>query len=155
MHLFGMTGCFAFLLIISFAPNAIFLDVFCGLLGLCSAAFVPAAIGTLGAVYSLSSRRKNIAFACFSSGNPLGFRAGVMHSGAIYKSMSWRISFWTLAIIYGLIAAFSWWTVPLENGQSQCTVECATLAQLDLLGAAAIIAGIAFLLIGITYDQIL
>lgn len=66
--------------------------------------------------------------------------------------MSWRGSFWTLAIIYGLIAAYSWWTVPLENAHSHRVVDFATLSQLDWLGAATIISGIAFLLIGVTYD---
>ena len=61
------------LLITGFATNAYFLDVFCGLLGLSSAASVPPAIGKLGAVYDKPSRRKNRAFACFSGGNPVGF----------------------------------------------------------------------------------
>lgn len=151
--LFGMTLYAVFLLIAGFAPNAIFLDFFCGLLGLCSAASVPAAIGILGTAYSRPSRRKNKAFACFSCGNPIGFGAGALLSGAVNRSLSWRSSFWTLAVIYGLIAAISWWTVPLDDNQSPCIGDCATLTQLDWLGAITIIAGLALLLTGITYDQ--
>jgi MFS family permease len=150
---FGMTCYSACLLIAGFATNPIFLDVFCGLLGLCSAATVPAAIGTLGAAYSRPSRRKNIAFACLSSGNPLGFGAGALLSGLINRYMTWRASFWTLAVVYGLIAAFSWWTVPLQNNHCRCALECAELTELDWLGAIAIIAGLALLLSGITYGQ--
>ena len=65
--------------------------------------------------------------------------------------MPWRASFWTLAAIYGLVAAFSWWTVPLEDDPSRCSLDCMTLTQLDWLGAIAIIAGLALLLSGITY----
>lgn len=149
-----MTCYSACLLIAGFATKPVFLDIFCGLIGLCSAASVPAAIGTLGAAYSQPSRRKNIAFACFSSGNPLGFGAGALLSGLVNKSMSWRASFWTLAVIYGLVAAFSWWAIPLEVNHSPCAFQYATLAQLDWSGAIAIIAGLALLLSGITYDQI-
>lgn len=149
--LFGMTCYSAFLLTAGFASNPIFLDVFCGLVGLCSAASVPAAIGTLGSAYPQPSRRKNIAFACFSSGNPLGFGAGALLSGSLNKSMPWRASFWTLAVIYGLVAAFSWWTIPPEVDRSRYSFDCMKLIQLDWLGAIAIIAGLALLLSGITY----
>ncbi|ERF75249.1 hypothetical protein EPUS_00041 [Endocarpon pusillum Z07020] len=145
-----MTCYSACLLIAGFATNPVFLDVFCGLVGLCSAASVPAAIGTLGAAYPRPSRRKNIAFACFSSGNPLGFGAGALLSGFLNRSMPWRASFWTLAVIYGLVAALSWWTVPPENDCSRCSLDFMTLTQLDWLGAIAIIAGLALLLSGIT-----
>ena len=151
--LVGMAFYSAFLLVAGFAPSAISLDLVCGLLGLCSAASVPAAIGILGAVYSRPSRRKNKAFACFSSGNPIGFGAGALLSGAVNRSMSWRASFWTLAVIYGLIAAISWWTVPMDRNQSPCITDTAKLTQLDWLGATTIIAGLALLLTGITYDQ--
>ena len=148
--LFGMTSYSVCLLIAGFATNAVFLDVFCGLIGLCSAASVPAAVGALGAAYPQPSRRKNKAFACFSCGNPLGFGAGALLSGLINRYMIWRASFWTLAVIYGLITAFSWWTVPLEENHSQCTFDIAGLTQLDWLGAISIIAGLALLLSGIT-----
>lgn len=150
----GMTCYSACLLIAGFATNSVFLDVFCGLVGLCSAASVPAAIGTLGAAYPQPSRRKNIAFACFSSGNPLGFGAGALLSGFLNKSMPWRASFWTLAVIYGLVAALSWWTVPPEDDCSRFSHGFMTLTQLDWPGAIAIIAGIALLLSGITYGLI-
>jgi len=151
----GMTCYSACLLIAGFATNAIFLGIFCGLTGLCSAASVPAAIGTLGAAYSHPSRRKNIAFACFSAGNPLGFGAGALLSGLLNECMPWRASFWTLAVIYGLFAAFSWWAVPPEQDNSSCALECATLARLDWLGAVAIVAGLALVLSGMTYDHFL
>ena len=152
--LFGMTCYPACLLIAGFATSPVFLDIFCGLIGLCSAASVPAAIGTLGAAYSQPSRRKNIAFACFSSGNPLGFGAGALISGVVNRLTSWRASFWTLAVIYGLVAAFSWWTVPFDDSHSPCALERAALTRLDWLGAIAIIAGLGLLLSGITYAQI-
>jgi predicted MFS family arabinose efflux permease len=113
---------------------------------------VPAAIGTLGAAYSQPSQRKNRAFACFSSGNPLGFGAGALLSGLVNRYMTWRASFWTLGVLYGVAAAFSWWTVPLEDNDGRRNLGWATLAQLDWLGAIVLITGLALLLSGITYD---
>lgn len=152
--LFGMTCYSACLLVAGFARNPIFLDIFCALLGLCSAASVPAAVGSLGAAYSRPSRRKNIAFACFSSGNALGFGAGALISGVVSKYMPWRASFWTLAVTYGVATAFSWWTVPLEHDPCRCALQWATLGELDWLGATAITTGLAFFLSGITYGQV-
>jgi MFS family permease len=153
--LFGMTCYSACLLIAGFATNPVFLDIFCGLIGLCSAATVPAAVGTLGAAYSRPSRRKNIAFACFSAGNPLGFGAGALLSGLVNKSMTWRASFWILAVGYGLVSAFSWHTVPLQDNQPRFPYQFRTLARLDWFGALAIITGLALLLSGITYAPML
>ena len=64
-----------------FATNAIFLDVFVGLIGVACAASVPPAIGKLGAVYDRPSYRKNRAFACFSAGYPVGFVLGAFVAG--------------------------------------------------------------------------
>ena len=47
------------LLVTGFATNAIYMDVLCGFLGLCSAGAIPPAIGILGAVYKTPSKRKN------------------------------------------------------------------------------------------------
>lgn len=93
MFLLSM-GCFsACLLIMGFATNAFYLDIFCGLAGVCSAAAVPPAIGKLGAVYEKPSRRKNRAFACFSAGNPLGFALGAFIAGVSMAVANWRTVF--------------------------------------------------------------
>lgn len=81
-------------LITGFATNAMYLDVFGGLLGLWSAAAVPPAVGILGAAYEKPSSRKNKAFACFSAGNPVGFVFGCLLSGAAADLFNWRASFY-------------------------------------------------------------
>jgi hypothetical protein len=60
-------------LIAGFSTNAMYLDVFGGLLGLWSAAAVPPAVGILGAAYERPSKRKNRAFACFAFVDPFFF----------------------------------------------------------------------------------
>jgi hypothetical protein len=83
-----------------FAKRPIQLDVICGFIGLMSAGAVPPAQGMLGAIYEVPSRRKNAAFACFSSGNPLGFVFGMLSGGIASQVFSWRASFWFLALVY-------------------------------------------------------
>jgi MFS family permease len=83
MFLWSMASFTVCPLIIGFARDAYYMDIFCGLSGVCSAAVVPPTIGTLGAVYDKPSRRKNRVFACFSAGNPLGFVLGAFVAGVV------------------------------------------------------------------------
>jgi MFS family permease len=138
------------LLITGFATNAYFLDVFCGLLGLSSAASVPPAIGKLGAVYDKPCRRKNRAFACFSGGNPVGFVLGSFISGVTMQISSWRASFWVLAVIYAFFFVAAWWTVPPDDEQTLGGLNMETFVKFDLLGALLAVAGIAMFTASLT-----
>ncbi|MCJ1341091.1 hypothetical protein MMC09_006387 [Bachmanniomyces sp. S44760] len=111
-------GMFAvFSLVAGFATSPFYMDCVNGVLGLCSAAGVPPAVGSLGAVYSKSSKRKNYAFACFSAGNPLGFVFGIISSGIATNIFSWRASFYLLAIIYAIFTVVAIFTVPTEQAK--------------------------------------
>ncbi|MCJ1285540.1 hypothetical protein MMC26_004880 [Xylographa opegraphella] len=125
-----------------FAPNALFLDAFNGLLGLCSAAAVTPAVGTLGFIYKRSSKRKNYAFACFSAGNPLGYVFGTVLSGVFTQLFGWRASYWYLAIIYGAFAIVAVFTMPKDQQKIE-RFGVDAVKRFDLLGAALTITGIA------------
>lgn len=129
-------------LIAGFATNAMYLDVFGGLLGLWSAASVPPAIGILGAAYHVPSKRKNRAFACFSAGNPVGFVMGTIFSGIAAHIFNWRASFHLLAIIYVVFFVVAVWTVP-RTMQVTERFTVGTLKRFDLLGILLSMAGIA------------
>jgi MFS family permease len=143
MFLWSMASSSASLLIIGFAKDAYYMDIFCGLSGVCSAAAVPPAIGTLGAVYSKPSRRKNRAFACFSAGNPLGFVLGAFVAGVVMLISTWRAVFWVLCIIYVIFTFIAWWTIPKDDGQVKGKFDMETLAKFDFLGAFLAVVGIA------------
>ena len=129
-------------LIAGFSTNAMYMDVFGGLLGLWSAAAVPPAVGILGAAYKMPSKRKNKAFACFSAGNPVGFVMGSILSGVAAHLFNWRASFYLLAIIYGVIFIAAIFTVPRTQAETEkFTVK--TLKRFDLFGILLSIAGIA------------
>ena len=125
-----------------FAPNALFLDAFNGLLGLCSAAAVPPAVGALGSIYKKPSTRKNYAFACFSAGNPLGYVFGTVFSGVFAQLFGWRASYWYLAIVYGAFTLLAIFTMPKDQQKIE-KFGVDAIKRFDLLGAALVITGIA------------
>ena len=130
-------------LIAGFASNALFLDSFNGLLGICSAAAVPPAVGSLGAIYSKPSKRKNYAFACFSAGNPLGYVFGSVLSGVATNLFTWRASFWLLAIIYAVFTVIAIFTVPKDQAKEPETFGWEALKRFDIIATILSITGIA------------
>ncbi|KAE8443391.1 hypothetical protein EG329_001950 [Mollisiaceae sp. DMI_Dod_QoI] len=147
--IFSMAAFAVSSLIAGFSTNAMYLDVFGGLLGLWSAASVPPAIGTLGAAYQAPSKRKNYAFACFSAGNPLGFVMGTLFSGIAAHLFNWRASFYLLAIVYLIFFLVSVWTVPVTQHVTQ-KFTLATLKRFDLFGILLSTAGIALFCASLT-----
>lgn len=136
-------------LITGFATNPMYMDVFCGLMGLWAAAVVPPAVGILGAAYEQPSKRKNKAFACFSAGNPVGFVMGSIFSGVAAHIFSWRASFWLLAIIYLVFFFASLWTVPRTQAETE-KFTLGTLKRFDLFGILLSMAGIALFCASLT-----
>lgn len=136
----AMAGFTLAVLIAGFANNAIYMNIFSGILGLFSAAAVPPAVGTLGAVYGRPSKRKNRAFACFSSGNPLGYVGGMVVSGIASHEYNWRASFWVLAVIYAVFTALTAWTVPKDNFQ-RTPADREAIRKFDIPGTVLIVVG--------------
>lgn len=146
----GMGGFTISLLIAGFATNAIYMDVFSGILGLFAAAVVPPAVGALGATYEKPSKRKNLAFACFSAGNPLGFVGGMIISGVAAHLANWRASFWALAVVYAIFTVLTVWTVPAD-GFARTPLSVKALKQFDILGMALVVVGFAFFSSSLSY----
>lgn len=143
LFVIGMGGFTLALLIAGFATNAIYMDVFSGIVGLFAAAVVPPAVGALGAVYEKPSKRKNRAFACFSAGNPLGFVGGMIVSGVAANEYNWRASFWALAVIYAFFTVLTVWTVPAD-GFARTPMSFEAFKRFDILGTMLVIVGFAF-----------
>ncbi|KIV99075.1 uncharacterized protein PV09_09182 [Verruconis gallopava] len=123
-----------------FARKPVQLDVLCGFIGLMSAGAVPSAQGMLSTAYDQPSRRKNAAFACFSSGNPLGFVFGMLSGGIASQIFSWRASFWFLALVYCLFTVIAAFTIPRDTVPRQ-PFNTHTLGRFDLLGVLLTIVG--------------
>ncbi|KKK13208.1 hypothetical protein P175DRAFT_0470935 [Aspergillus ochraceoroseus IBT 24754] len=145
MFITGMAGFTLALVVAGFANSAIYMDVFSGILGIFSAAVVPPAVGSLGAVYERPSQRKNRAFACFSAGNPLGFVGGMIVSGIATQVADWRAALWVLAVIYAAFTVLTIWTVPQDLAQKTRGFSWDSVKSLDPLGMILAMAGIALL----------
>ncbi|RYO60401.1 hypothetical protein AA0116_g5770 [Alternaria tenuissima] len=131
----------AFALGTGFSQDALTLIILNGVMGLMCALAVPPCQGILGSIYEKPSRRKNLAFASFSAGNPLGFVFGTIFSGIATQLFGWRAPFWLLAIIYLVVAIIAGFTVPVDDSDKlPLTVD--SFKQFDVIGAALIIGGI-------------
>ncbi|KAK3390280.1 major facilitator superfamily-domain-containing protein [Podospora didyma] len=108
----GMASFSAFALLVAFAQNPFWMDVVCGILGVCTAMVVPPAIGIMGAAYEQPSKRKNLAFSAFSAGNPLGFVFGSILSGIATKIFNWRAAYILIAILWAIFTVMAIWTIP-------------------------------------------
>lgn len=85
VYLVGMGSFSVFCLLLGFAKNPFWMDIVLGVLGISCAMVVPPAGGILGAAYGKPSKRKNMAFAAFSAGNPTGFVFGSITCGICVK----------------------------------------------------------------------
>ena len=150
LFIIGMAGFAVSMLIAGFATNAIYMDVFSGVLGLFAAAVVPPAVGTLGSVYDKPSKRKNWAFACFSAGNPLGFVGGMIISGVASHFYNWRASFWAHAVVYAIFTILTVWTVP--GGEfTRKPLSKEAMGKFDLWGTVLIVVGFALFSSSLSY----
>lgn len=136
-------------LALGFVRNGLVFDILTGVLGLLSAAAVPAAIGSLGAVYPVPCKRKNYAFACFSAGNPLGFVFGSIACGICTQILSWRAYLFFMAIIYMIFAAIAFFVSPIDRDDKQ-PLTWSTLKTFDIVGTILTIAGFGLLSASLT-----
>lgn len=91
VYLAGMGSFAVFVLLLGFAKNPFWMDIVLGILGISCAMVVPPAGGILGAAYEKPSKRKNMAFAAFSAGNPTGFVVGSITCGVATMLFSVRM----------------------------------------------------------------
>lgn len=125
-----------------FSDDGITLDILNGVLGLTSAAAVPAALGILGAAYEGPSRRKNYAFACFSAGNPLGFVFGCIIGGIATQVASWRATYWVLAVIFLITTIIALFATPVDTS-TKSELNGEMLKKFDVVGILLTAGGIA------------
>ncbi|KAH7328302.1 major facilitator superfamily domain-containing protein [Stachybotrys elegans] len=154
IFLTGMGAFSAGSLIMAFSQNPFWFNILCGILGLASAMVVPPAIGILGAAYSVPSRRKNWAFACFSAGNPLGFALGSIVSGVATRISDWRAGFIFIAILWALLGLASCWIVPdveaYDKSSSFLARVKAAGKAFDVLGTILTVLGVGLLTASLT-----
>ncbi|KAL2133539.1 hypothetical protein VTI74DRAFT_2192 [Chaetomium olivicolor] len=154
VFLTGMGSFAAFALLLAWARNPFWMNVVCGILGVCAAMVVPPAIGIMGAAYNVPSKRKNLAFSAFSAGNPLGFVLGSVVSGLATMVFNWRASYVLIAILWVVFTGLAVFTVPrveaYPEGQRLGERVGRFVRTFDWVGTALTILGTGLLTAGIT-----
>ncbi|KAI1470651.1 MFS general substrate transporter [Daldinia caldariorum] len=152
MFIAGLASFSAFALLLAFSQNPFWMLIVCGILGACSAMVVPPAIGILGAAYATPSKRKNLAFSAFSSGNPLGFVFGTIVCGIVTQLSSWRAAFIVLCVVWALFTIHAFWAVPnVENfDRAPLKERLSVLKQFDIVGTILTISGTGLFTAGLT-----
>ncbi|KAF1811043.1 MFS general substrate transporter [Eremomyces bilateralis CBS 781.70] len=125
-----------------FARTPLALDTLCGVMGFVGAVSIPPAQGMLALAYGKPSKRKNLAFACFSAGNPLGFVLSMIFSGIAAQIFNWRASFFLLAIIYALLTVACFFVTPNDD-TPKAPLSWETFKRMDIVGSLLTVSGIA------------
>lgn len=122
MYLVGMGSFAIFVLLVGFAKNPFWMDVVLGVLGISCAMVVPPAGGILGAAYGKPSKRKNLAFAAFSAGNPVGFVFGSIACGVATMLFNVSLAGWLSSRIFFFFSPVLWLTTRLGNTVESCVL---------------------------------
>ncbi|KAK7957286.1 major facilitator superfamily-domain-containing protein [Apiospora aurea] len=108
-----------------------------------------AAMGLTSAIYERPSRRKNYAFACFSSGNHLEFAVSAVFSGVATQVAGWSALVWLLAVMYAAVAIIACFTVPADYTE-ELPLNRESLKQFDFGRVLLAICGMVLLTAGIS-----
>ncbi|KAJ4389897.1 hypothetical protein N0V93_007369 [Gnomoniopsis smithogilvyi] len=154
VYLAGMGSFAVFVLLLGFATNPFWMDIVLGVLGISCAMVVPPAGGILGAAYEKPSKRKNMAFAAFSAGNPTGFVLGSITCGIATMLFSWRATFYFIAMLWAVFFLHALWAVPnveaFNPGEPVKERLNKFVKTFDWLGAVLTLFGTGMLTAGIT-----
>ncbi|GAB7358721.1 hypothetical protein MBLNU230_g3950t1 [Neophaeotheca triangularis] len=137
-------------LVCPFIPNEIGFDLFRGLQGLGAAANVPCAIGLISTCFK-NGKAKNVAFATYSAGAPLGGVFGNIMGGLLSQYARWEAIFWVLASISFIIAVAGQFVIPIPPVQlSEDNVKNAV----DWTGGTLITVALLILLFALTQGNV-
>lgn len=105
-------------LAVALARTGIELVVFRALQGLAMAFCMPTAVSIITANFPTGSKR-NVAFALFGGGSPIGFALGLVLGGILADSVSWRVGYYLSAGVNGLIFLVALFAIPATGPQPQ------------------------------------
>ncbi|ERF73405.1 hypothetical protein EPUS_08548 [Endocarpon pusillum Z07020] len=144
MYLGGLAWFCVWSLIAGFSHNQLMFDFCRALQGLGCAAFLPAGVMLMGAIYR-PGPRKNLVFSLYGAAAPLGFFIGVFFAGLTGQYLRFGWYFWIGAILVlsTILAAF--WTVPNDAEERK-----ALGLKMDWMGSILIVSGLVLVVYAIT-----
>lgn len=119
-------------LITGFLQTGIQMIVFRALQGVSLALCLPSAVSILSGSLP-QGRWRNMGFGALGAGQPVGFAAGLVVSGALLDNIGWRWAFWIVAVTstFVTVAAF----LALPKDMSRGRIHWNQLGKVDWTGA--------------------
>ncbi|QDS68318.1 hypothetical protein FKW77_010684 [Venturia effusa] len=134
---------------VPFAPNEISFDLLRGFQGLGAAANVPTALGIIGQTLQ-PGVTKNLAFAAYGAGAPLGSVSGNLLSGLIGQYTTWKWVFWVLAILAAICTVAAFFVIPAPPAH----LQHASKLTVDWIGGVLITVGLLMLMFALTEGNV-
>ncbi|KAI4269918.1 MAG: hypothetical protein LQ337_007005 [Flavoplaca oasis] len=144
MYLGGLAWYCVWSVIAGFSHNQLMFDFCRALQGLGCAAFLPAGVMLMGAIYR-PGPRKNLVFSLYGAAAPLGFFIGVFFAGLTGQFLTFGWYFWigAIFILSTILAAF--WAVPNDSEERR-----ALGLEMDWVGTFLIVSGLVLVVFAIT-----
>jgi len=112
----------AFTLAVSLARTGDQLIAFRTLQGIAMAFCMPPAVSTITSTFP-SGRTRNIAFAVFGGGNPIGFALGLVLGGVFVQVSTWRTGYWMSTSINGASMILAWFVMPGRTTEASISMR--------------------------------
>ncbi|KAK2020778.1 MFS general substrate transporter [Colletotrichum zoysiae] len=118
VFLFGLLLYTAFTLAVSLAHTGGELIAFRTVQGVAMAFCMPPAVSIITSTFP-AGRTRNIAFAVYGGGNPVGFALGLVLGGVFVKIASWRAGYWMSTSINAAAMLLAFFCVPKRSPESK------------------------------------
>ncbi|KAH3660033.1 hypothetical protein OGAPHI_007238 [Ogataea philodendri] len=135
-------------LIAGFMKSYVGLVILRAIEGLFFAPLIPAGASLLGSIYP-ESRRRNIAFAVYSSGGAIGYIVGLFTGGISVLAFSWKAVQFFTAIFFGVVTIVAFFVIPKDPPLDKVQIR-KVLKELDYLGSFLILASFALICFALT-----
>ncbi|KUJ13896.1 putative aminotriazole resistance protein [Mollisia scopiformis] len=124
-----------------YSRSAIFFDICRAMQGIGPAILVPASLAILGSVYR-DGHRKNLAFALYAAGAPVGFTVGGVFAALLAQLAEWSWSYYSTAIVCAGLAGLASFAIPPICDKETTIPSSEGKNQFDYWGAFTGISGL-------------
>jgi len=130
-----LLGCFlttVFTLACGLARTGPQLIAFRALAGLALSFCLPSSVSIITTTFEPGILR-NVAFACMSGGQPIGYSLGITLGGVFADTIGWRWGFYIAALLNAAVCGFAAWALPKADGGE--VVWSRVKGEIDWVGA--------------------
>ena len=135
LHLLFMVGC-------ALVQTGTQLIAFRALQGLALSLCMPTSVGIITSNFG-TGRGRNVAFACFGGGNPVGYALGLLLGGVFVDTVGWRYGYYMSIGLNGMVLVAAFFSLPADSSGRASLQRLKT--GVDWIGLSLISADLAIL----------